>query len=41
MSARDDPNRTYVPWFIAHNRARFPYLFPSEFPDGLRHYTTL
>ena len=41
VSARDDPNRTYIPWFIAHNRARFPYLFPSEFPDGLRHYTTL
>ena len=41
VSARDDPNKTYVPWFIAHNRARFPYLFPSEFPDALRHYTTL
>ena len=34
-------NFSYVPWFLAHNKARFPYLFPSLFPEGLRHYVTL
>jgi len=28
-----------VPWFLEHNKARFPYLFPSLFPDALDYYS--
>ena len=40
-AAAQPVNFSYVPWFLAHNKARFPYLFPSLFPEGLRHYVTL
>ena len=28
----------WVPWFVEHNKARFPYMFPSLFPDYMAHY---
>ena len=29
---------TWLPWFLEHNRERFPYLFPSRFPEWKQHY---
>ena len=28
----------YTPWFAEANKARFPYLFPSLFPNWMAHY---
>ena len=30
--------KPWSPWFAEENKARFPYLFPSLFPEALRHY---
>ena len=30
--------KPWAPWFAERNKARFPYLFPSLFPDALKYY---